>query len=358
MIVYLRNNRTSIRVTRDSVYFFNGVAYDFYSINELHNRTGVRLQWKTFPLPDEQLASLVPPWTPYREVSIAVSLSPPTSTGLAFLEHIYIATAPDLKDRQANIERMFAQIGVTSFEWRTKWSRESCNSPENEEEVRRKLNLRSQSISKAVARSSLNIECHLSGGPKRKKQCAVTMEHIDIWHDIVARNLSLALVLEDDAVFVSSFREKFERTIYTAIRTGALRIHGLSSCFEESTRVSMDEDEWFTQDPVIFIGGCMQFNDGAFKRDDTNAPPLLSTHKEEASRCSHAYLLTACSAQALIRQIAKRKKPFAQSDLLLNSLVAASLTLQSFWLDPPIVYQGNRVNDLDGIPSFHRVSYQ
>jgi len=183
------------------------------------------------------------------------------------------------------------------------------------------------------------------------------MEHIDIWHDIVARNSSLSLIFEDDAVFVPNFREKFDRTIYTAIRTGILKIGGLVHCVNNKVRLSANSNEWFEQDPMIVIGGCMQMYDSAFAKNRRDAPPLLSTHKDSSSRCSHAYLLTACSAQALLRQMATRKNTFLQSDLLLNMQMVASPTLQSFWLDPPIVYQGNRIIDLDGIPSFKRTTY-
>jgi GR25 family glycosyltransferase involved in LPS biosynthesis len=183
------------------------------------------------------------------------------------------------------------------------------------------------------------------------------MKHVDIWHDIIARNSSLSLILEDDAVFVPHFREKFDRTIYTAIRTGVLKIGGLAHCVKDKPRLSRNSNEWFEQDPMIVIGSCMQIHDSTFVKNRRDAHPRLSVHKESASRCSHAYLLTACSAQALIRQISVRKNAFAQSDLLLNFHVAGSPTLQSFWLDPPIVYQGNRINDLDGISSFKRTTY-
>ena len=183
------------------------------------------------------------------------------------------------------------------------------------------------------------------------------MEHVDIWYDIIARNSSLSLILEDDAVFVSNFPEKFNRTIYTAIRTGALKIGGLSQCMTSKLRLSTNSNEWFEQDPMIVIGSCMQIRESTFAKHRRNASPMLSTHKESASRCSHAYLLTACSAEALLRQIAAQKATFLQSDLLLNSLVVASPTLQSFWLDPPIVYQGNRIIDLDGISSFAQTTY-
>jgi len=108
---------------------------------------------------------------------------------------------------------------------------------------------------------------------------------------------------------------------------------------------------------MIVIGGCMEMHDDGFSKNRKDASPMLSTHKDSSSRCTHAYLLTACSAQALLRQIATRKSIFLQSDLLLNAQVVASPTLQSFWLDPPIVYQGNRIIDLDSIPSFKRTTY-
>ena len=183
------------------------------------------------------------------------------------------------------------------------------------------------------------------------------MEHINIWSDIVDRNSSLALILEDDAVFVPFFREKLERTIRTAIRTGALKIGGLSQCARSSVHLPTTSDEWFEQDPMIMIGSCMLLFDSGFNTRRRDSPPILSTHKVASSRCSHAYLLTACSARALLKQITVRKSHFLQSDLLLDALVAASPTLQSFWLDPPIAYQGNRITDLDGISSFGRVTY-
>lgn len=184
------------------------------------------------------------------------------------------------------------------------------------------------------------------------------MEHVDIWYDIVRRNLSLALILEDDAVFVSAFAEKLNRTIFNAIRTRALKIGGVTQCMKGKVRLSPTSDERIHQDPLIVIGSCMQFLDRSFPRTDRHARPMLSTHKEISSRCTHAYLLTACSAQALLDQMTTRKSLFLQSDFLLNDLVSASPTLQSFWLDPPIAYQGNRIHDLDGIPSFKRVSYE
>ncbi len=197
----------------------------------------------------------------------------------------------------------------------------------------------------------------ISASEKQRRQCAITMEHIDIWHDIVARNSSLSLIFEDDAVFVPNFREKFDRTIYTAIRTGALKIGGLAHCVKNKPHLSATSNEWVEQDPMIVIGSCHQMHDDSFAKNQRDVPPILFTHKESGSRCTHAYLLTACSARALLRQINVQKNRFLPSDLFLNGQVVASPTLQSFWLDPPIVYQGNKIHDLDGIPSFKRKTY-
>jgi hypothetical protein len=140
--------------TSDAIYFLDGVAYDFYSIDELHSHSGVGLQWKTFSLPNEQLPANIIPWTPYDHVqkkttSIRMSTSSETSTGLAFVDHIYITTTKNLLDRQANLERMFARYKITNYEWRMKWTQDTCyNTPENKEEVYRKINLRMKSIRK------------------------------------------------------------------------------------------------------------------------------------------------------------------------------------------------------------------
>lgn len=330
--------------TSDQVYFINGTVYDYYSIDEFLNHSGPGSQWKIFPLPNED--SLISPTT-----------SVENTTGLAYVDHIYVTSTSKLADRRANLERMFTRYQIRNYEWRMKWTQDNCQAPENRNEVFQKMNLRVNSLRKNHFFIRTWIWNILSDNPKQKRLCAITMEHIDIWHDIVARNSSLSLILEDDAVFVSNFAEKFNRSILAALRTGILKMNGLLPCMMNKSSLSPESKEWVNQDPMIVIGNCMRLHDNAFAKDRRDASPMWSTHKEWASRCSHAYLLTACSANALLRQIVNRKLTFVPSDLLLNALVIASPTLQSFWLDPPIVYQGNRIVDLDGIPSFRQTTY-
>ncbi len=45
-------------------------------------------------------------------------------------------------------------------------------------------------------------------------------------------------------------------------------------------------------------------------------------------------------------------------DILQNNLFRLSPTLQSFWMNPPLAYQGNQVIDLDGIETFKRQTYK
>jgi len=154
VIVNLSSTHQNIVFTIDKVYFLNGVAYDFYSIDELDNHSGPGLQWKTFPLPNEQIPANITPWTPSRNhlrnetAPIYMPTLSTTTTGLAFVDHIYITSTPSLTDRQANLERIFVRYQITNYEWRMKWVRDTCYATENKEELYRKINLRAKPISK------------------------------------------------------------------------------------------------------------------------------------------------------------------------------------------------------------------
>ena len=197
---------------------------------------------------------------------------------------------------------------------------------------------------------SLLCSAHL-GGLNEQRYCAVTVQHVEIWREIASRNASIALILEDDAIFVPFFKEKFNRFIYTAIRTGALKVDR-HACATPRANVSLDR--WVNQDPAFVIGTCSLLRDRSLQPDVHNAAPRLTLHKEKFSRCSHAYILTSCSARALVRQIDTRKMTFQILDWLQTYLGKLSPTLQPFWLDPALVYQGSQCHDLDHVPSFNR----
>jgi GR25 family glycosyltransferase involved in LPS biosynthesis len=202
----------------------------------------------------------------------------------------------------------------------------------------------------AVAFLQLNILLER----EQQKRCAITLEHVDVWYEIAERKVPLGLILEDDAMFVPFFKEKFTRMIYAAVNSGALRINGTCA---KPTQNKMQTDEWIHQNPMIVIGTCFNFHVRHFQKQLRNASPLLSTHKLDASRCTHAYLLTQCSAEALVNQLQAQKNDFLASDWLQNMLFPLSPTLQSFWMDPPLAYQGNQVIDIDKLSSFKTQTY-
>lgn len=153
VLVNLGTKYRNIMFTSKTIYFLDGVAYDYYSIDELDNRPEPGVQWKTFTLPNEQMPANLTPWTPPpkrgRKPIPPFGMPPPssTTTGLAYVDHIYITTASHLTDRQANIDKMFARYQIKNYEWRTKWEKNTCYNAENRQEVFKKLNLRSKSIS-------------------------------------------------------------------------------------------------------------------------------------------------------------------------------------------------------------------
>ena len=191
----------------------------------------------------------------------------------------------------------------------------------------------------------------ISGGDTEQRYCAVTVQHVELWREIAAMNSTIALILEDDAIFVPFFKEKFNRFIYTAVRTGTLKI-GSHQC--ATPRANISANEWLNQDPAFVVGTCSGLHDETYLADKHDAPPRITTHKERFSRCSHAYILTSCSAKAMIKLIDSNKMRFQILDWLQTYLAEKSLTLQPFWLDPPLVHQGSQARDLDGILTFGR----
>jgi GR25 family glycosyltransferase involved in LPS biosynthesis len=151
------------------------------------------------------------------------------------------------------------------------------------------------------------------------------MEHVDVWYDMAEKKIRLALILEDDAIFVPFFKEKFLRMISKAINNRILRIN--ETCVKAKEK-SISDDEQTNQNAMIVIGTCFNFHDQCFQSSLSDAPPLLSTHKSDASRCTHAYLLTSCSAQALVHQIHLQKNDFLPSDDMQNDLFRLSGRLQ------------------------------
>ena len=181
------------------------------------------------------------------------------------------------------------------------------------------------------------------------------MKHVDVWYEVAEQKIQLALILEDDAIFVPFFKEKFTRMIYKAIDSGILHLN--ETCVKPKEK-SIPNNERINQNAVIHIGICLKLHGEGFEKQFSNATPFLSTCKFNTPRCSHAYLLTSCSAQALIDQMQAQKNKFLYLDHMQTYLIRLSPNLQTFWMDPPLAYQGNQIIDLDNIQSFKRTTYK
>ncbi|CAF0994044.1 unnamed protein product [Adineta steineri] len=327
------NHWNQIGFKIDPPYHQDGIVYDYYSKNDL-KQLKTSYQWKIWPLPQE-----VDPLANNSSI-IKIETSPFAMSKLLFIDVIYIMTNSRLTERHDHLKKVFHRQGISmeSVKWRMKWNQTTCNSNSTHSYVYKQLNLKDKPLDQ-----------------EQQRRCAITIEHVDVWHEIIEQKLQLALILEDDVIFVPFFKEKLTRMIYTAIRSGALRMNGTCAKIKDKR---MTDNEWINQNPMIVIGTCFNLHDQYFQKHLSDAPPLLSTHKREVSRCTHAYLLTLCSAQALINQIQEQKNDFLPSDHMQNYLIRLSPTLQSFWMDPPLAYQGNQINDTDKLETFKVQTYK
>ena len=179
LMVNLSNVHQNINFTSDRVYFLNGTAFDFYSSDELEKQKGPADRWRIFPLPNELALRNATPWQPRsQQKSIEIPLPLETSTGLPFVDYVFIATRPNLTDRQDNLRRILTRDGITNYEWRQKWVRDTCYAPQNKDEVVRKLNLRPKHRSETIFhRVDSSLHCHSSSFSHAQIHTAMCNHH-------------------------------------------------------------------------------------------------------------------------------------------------------------------------------------
>jgi hypothetical protein len=327
------------------------MGYDYYSKDDL-GQSKADHQWRVWPLHNEinQNSALSD-----------IEISPFVISKLPFIDFIYIISNPRFTERHINLKKAFNRQGISleSIKWRMKWNFTTCNSNSSHSYVYQRMNLNDKPLGNSLETQNKSSKVYLmflpsNLDPEQQRRCAVTMEHVDVWYEMAKEKIGLGLILEDDVIFVPFFKEKLTRMIYAAINEGILRING--TCIKSEEK-SISNDERIRQNPMIVIGACLGIHSPYFQRGLLDVPPILSTHKSASSRCSHSYLLTSCSAQALVDQIQLQKNEFLYSDHLKNYLFRLSSTLQSFWLDPPLSYQGNQVIDLDKMNTFNMKTY-
>jgi hypothetical protein len=120
----------------DQIYHHDGIAYDFYSKNDLGQSQAAQ-QWKIWPLPNEI------------NQTDSVEISSCVMSKLPFVDAIYVMSDPRLTDRHANLKKALRQQGIPieSIEWRMEWNQTTCNSNTNHSHVYQRLNLKDKPLS-------------------------------------------------------------------------------------------------------------------------------------------------------------------------------------------------------------------
>jgi hypothetical protein len=128
----------NLTFSKDTIYHHDGIAYDYYSINDLE-QSKAGYQWKIWPLPNEinQSSSLT-----------NIEISPFVISKIPFINVIYVITDPRLKERHFNLKKAFDHQGISfeSVNWRMKWNYTTCNSNLTHEYVYQRLNLKDKPL--------------------------------------------------------------------------------------------------------------------------------------------------------------------------------------------------------------------
>jgi hypothetical protein len=129
-------------ISVDSIYHHNGIAYDYYSKNDLR-QLKVGSQWKSWPLPNEIS----------QNSSIGhIEISPFVMSNLPFVDAVYIITDSNLIERHDNLKKAFQQQGMSteSMKWRMKWNHTTCNSNSSHSYVYQRLNLKDKPLGNCI----------------------------------------------------------------------------------------------------------------------------------------------------------------------------------------------------------------
>ena len=84
------------------------------------------------------------------------------------------------------------------------------------------------------------------------------MKHVDVWYEVAERKVGLALIVEDDAIFVPFLKEEIHsHDLIAAINNGILRLNG--PCMKRTAK-PISDNERRDQNPMIVIGTCLQLS--------------------------------------------------------------------------------------------------
>jgi GR25 family glycosyltransferase involved in LPS biosynthesis len=202
---------------------------------------------------------------------------------------IFIVHYSPLNNRKAYLVKEFEKYGITDYEFVTKYDRNSIDISE----------INSYFTNEVHEKYSFVAKC-------------VTLSHIYIYNQIIASNINLALILEDDALLCDDFATKLKHYIANL--------------------------------PKKFDAGFI--NDGCKLHIPQNLlKPNKIWYENKETRTCCAYLITNNFCKQLLPNIFPLNKSI---DHVLGYFFK-SLNLQVYWAEPTIVS--------DGSESIYKVSY-
>lgn len=152
------------------------------------------------------------------------------------------------------------------------------------------------------------------GGPMHAvfPAASCALKHFLIYEEIVARDIPLTLVLEDDAVLAPGFAAVFNESVAELRKLQGGSERAIIVSYENSTLRYVPQ---------------------------SRISERTRLYAADRGRCAGAYVLTREAAATILRE-AKTHKCSLPVDLYHNELIRQGL-LQIFWCHPPIVEQGS-----------------
>ncbi|CAF2114854.1 unnamed protein product [Rotaria magnacalcarata] len=139
------NKLIPLNFSFNHVYHYNGIAYDYYSKNEL-GKSKPGNQWKIWPLPraKDQLQNI--------SSNIDIEISPLVVSELSLVDMIYVVTNSRLTERHASLKEVFNLQGISmiSIEWRMRWNLTTWESNSSFYLVSKRLNLNGKPLGNRI----------------------------------------------------------------------------------------------------------------------------------------------------------------------------------------------------------------
>jgi len=245
---------------------------------------------------------------------------------LPFVDRIFIPHYHALKEREMSMSADLQSFGLTNFEFRSTWDRKQVI--DRKQEVGDKFFTDGYNLEKGgtlrYGRGRRELLLWIPKNAAWEERAPVTenilsriangMEHITIYEEIIKRNYSAALIVEDDAVFVRDFPRRFT---------------------EAMLQVPPDFD-------IVFVGVCMGRH--APRTDD----PMGRWVSERVfyarqHRCANGYVLSRRAAEKLLGPEGKANliPIFRNIDCWLEQMMA-NVIPKVYWLEPPLIYEGSK----------------